>query len=76
MELPTPKEREALTLRTQGASYKQIAQAMNISEGTARQYLHRGYEKVLGADIAATLKLCEETVAEDELLRATRDSQK
>jgi DNA-binding NarL/FixJ family response regulator len=42
----TPREREVLTLTTRGMKTKQIAQQLNIVEGTVRIHLHSIYEKL------------------------------
>jgi two-component system, NarL family, nitrate/nitrite response regulator NarL len=41
----TPREREAAALAAQGLPNRSVAQRMNTTEGTVKQYLHQVYGK-------------------------------
>ena len=42
----TPRERQAARMASQCRTNKEIADAMSISTGAAKQYLHRAFEKL------------------------------
>lgn len=42
----TPKEKEILTLLSEGLLYKEIAERLSITSGTVKQHIHRMYEKL------------------------------
>lgn len=42
----TPKEKEILTLLSEGLLYKEIADRLSITVGTVKQHIHRMYEKL------------------------------
>jgi len=42
----TNKEKEILTLLSQGLLYKEIAEKLSITPGTVKQHIHRMYEKL------------------------------
>lgn len=42
----TPREREAIAHQLEGHSYRQTAEAMQVTVGTVEQYLTRAYNKV------------------------------
>jgi RNA polymerase sigma factor (sigma-70 family) len=42
----TPKEKEILTLLSEGLLYKEIADRLSITAGTVKQHIHRMYEKL------------------------------
>ncbi len=42
----TPREIETLDLLAEGLYYKEVAERMGISEGNARQKIHKIYQKL------------------------------
>lgn len=44
-EILTPREKEAARIAAAGLSNRQVAERMNITEGTVKQYLNRAYAK-------------------------------
>lgn len=42
----TPKEKEILSLLSEGLLYKEIADKLSITSGTVKQHIHRIYEKL------------------------------
>ncbi|MEI2738800.1 MAG: response regulator transcription factor [Chitinophagaceae bacterium] len=46
LELLTPKEKEILSLLSEGLLYKEIADKLSITPGTVKQHIHRIYEKL------------------------------
>ena len=42
----TPRELEAARIAAEGLSNRQVAEQMQISEGTVKQYLYHVYDKV------------------------------
>lgn len=54
-DILTPREKEAARIAASGATNKEVAEKMRVTEGTVKQYLHRAFDKV-GVDCRSDLR--------------------